>query len=96
MAKLLLTQVGAAALSSLKQKSSFSIPPGGPDQKSSKNLFSIADHIGENMKDDENREDNRTVLREEERESTKTERSRSSNETRKLDNFCFRRLFELL
>ncbi|KAM7536579.1 hypothetical protein Aperf_G00000084984 [Anoplocephala perfoliata] len=85
MARLLLAQFGAAALSSLNQNPPLSIPSGGSEQKSSKNLFSIADYIGEDdVKDGENREDGRRpVLRDEEREAAaaKSEINRGNNGT---------------
>ncbi|VUZ42994.1 unnamed protein product [Hymenolepis diminuta] len=78
MASLLLAQVGAAALNSLNQNIPTSSPfIEGPEQGSSRNTFSIAEHIREEVKEGENGEE-----KEEEREATNVERSRSNNESR--------------
>ncbi|KAM3173823.1 hypothetical protein ACTXT7_011807 [Hymenolepis weldensis] len=77
MASLLLAQVGAAALNSLNQNIPTLSPfIEGPEQGSPRNTFSIAEHIREEVKEGENGEE-----KEEERETTNVERSRSNNES---------------
>ncbi|VDO02009.1 unnamed protein product [Rodentolepis nana] len=83
MAGLLLAQVGAAALNSLNQSTPISSPSvGGLEHRSSRNMFSIASHIREEVNEGENRKG-----KDEERETRKVERSGSNNGSRKSESF---------
>nr|CDS25372.1 conserved hypothetical protein [Hymenolepis microstoma] len=74
MAGLLLAQVGAAALNSLNQSTPTSRSSvGGLEHKSSRNMFSIANHIREEVNEGENQGGK------EERDTTKVEKSESNN-----------------